>query len=90
MTTWRAPALDDDAAEAVALMALYISGSERDASLAAELLDELTARPEGMVRTIGGLASLCSALLALHEFDTGLAPETVLRHAAIAVQQALV
>jgi hypothetical protein len=36
------------------------------------------------------LVSLCATFLALHEFDTGLAPDLVLRRAAIAVQVAMV
>jgi hypothetical protein len=89
MTTWRKPELDESAADAVAVLALYITGSPSDAALAAKLLDELTALPDGVARTIGGLTSVCAALLALHEFDNGVAPEEHLRRAALVVRQAL-
>jgi hypothetical protein len=88
MTSWREPELDQRAAEAVALVALYITASPDDSRLAAELLDEFTTRPDGVALTVGGLISLCATLLALHEFDTGLAPPTVLHHAALAIQGA--
>ena len=89
MTSWKAPELDEAAAEAVALVALYITASPSDAAVAAGLLDEFTTRPDGVLLTVGGLISLCATLLALHEFDTGLAPPTVLHRAALAIQGAL-
>jgi hypothetical protein len=89
MTTWKTPELDEAAATAVSLLALYISGSADDARLADDILDELTEQPDGVIRTIGGLTSLCATLLALHEFDTGLAPDAFLRRAALAIQEAI-
>lgn len=89
MTSWRTPELDDDAADAVALMALYTTGSTIDADLAAGLLDHLTRQRDGVTRTIGGLVSLCAALLALQEFDTGLAAGEALQRAALVIQEAL-
>jgi hypothetical protein len=89
MTEWRTPELNEDAAMAVAVMTLYLKGATEDVSLAGRLLDEMTAGPDGVARAVGGLASLCATLLALHEFDTGIAPDVVLERAALAVQQAL-
>jgi len=89
MTSWKAPELDEGAAEAVALVALYITASPSDAAIAAGLLDEFTARPDGVGLTIGGLVSLCATLLALHEFDTGIAPCAVLHRAGLAIQGAM-
>jgi hypothetical protein len=88
MSRWHTPALNADAASAIGLVTLYTEGTPEAAELAGRLLDDLTGEPDGVARTIGGLVSLCSTLLALHEFDTGMAPQTVLRRGAIAVQQA--
>jgi hypothetical protein len=88
VSRWHTPELNADAASAIALVTLYAEGSPEAAELAGHLLDELTGERDGVARTIGGLVSLCSTLLALHEFDTAMAPETVLRRSAIAVQQA--
>ena len=88
MAKWSTPQLDESAADAVAVLALYVTGLPSDAALAAALLDELTCVPNGVARTIGGLASVCATLLALHEFDTGVAPEHQLQRAALAVNQA--
>jgi hypothetical protein len=88
MIRWRTPELDESAADAVALVALYVAGAAEDASMASQLLDEMTAAPDGVSRTVGGLISLCSTLLALQEFDGGIAPEIGLRRAALAIQAA--
>jgi hypothetical protein len=88
MSRWQGPELNADTASAIGLVTLYTEGSPEATELAGRLLDELTSRPDGVAHTIGGLVSLCSTLLALHEFDTGMAPQTVLRRGAIAVQQA--
>ena len=88
MSRWHTPELNADAASAVALLTLYAESSPEATELAGHLLDELTSGPDGVAGTIGGLVSLCSTLLALHEFDTGMAPQTFLRRSAIAVQQA--
>jgi hypothetical protein len=88
VSRWLTPELNADTASAVSLVTLYADGAPEAAELAGRLLDELTSRPDGIARTIGGLVSLCSTLLVLHEFDTGMAPQTVLRRGAIAVQQA--
>jgi hypothetical protein len=90
MTMWRTPALDGDAANAVALLTLCIDGSAMAVEAADRLLEEWTGGPDGASRAVGGLMSLCATLLALHEFDTGLPPDLVLRQAAVAVQMAMV
>jgi hypothetical protein len=88
MTVWATPKLDGSALDAVAILALYLTGEPADAQQATALLDELTKDPDGVVRMIGGLASVCATLLALHEFDTGDPPAQQLRRAALAVSQA--
>jgi hypothetical protein len=89
MTDWTYPGFDEEAAHAVALVTLYLDASAPAAELARHLVEELTSRSDGTARTVGGIVALCGALLALHEFDTGLLPEAVLQRAAVAVQQAL-
>jgi hypothetical protein len=89
MTEWTIPELDEEAAHAVALVTLCMDASTRAAEMGRHLVEELTSRSDGAARAVGGLVSLCGALLALHEFDTGLSPEAVLQRAAVAVQQAL-
>lgn len=71
--------LDKTTGDAVALMTLYVSATEVDDPGASCLLDELLATPGGPRRTAEGLETLCGALLALFEWETGTAPSTVLQ-----------
>jgi hypothetical protein len=71
--------LDTMTGHAVALMTLYAGATEVDDASAAELLDELLAAPGGARRTAEGLETLCGALLALFEWETGTPPSTVLQ-----------
>ena len=70
MTTWRTPDLDEASAEALAVVNLYSTGREADRVLAGHLLDEFTRTPDDTARLIGGLVSVCAALLILHEYET--------------------
>jgi hypothetical protein len=71
--------LDTTTGHAVALMTLYVGAIEVDDTSAADLLDELLAGPGGPRRTAEGLETLCGALLALFEWETGTPPSTVLQ-----------
>ena len=71
--------LDKTTGHAVALMTLYVEATEVDDASAAELLDELLSAPGGPRRTAEGLETLCGALLALFEWETGTTPSAVLQ-----------
>ncbi len=86
---WRRPELDAVSAEALAVVTLYASGSESDAALAGRLLDELTAAPDGDTRVIGGLVSVCSALLVLLEYQGGPPPDLALHQVGQLITRAI-
>ena len=69
---WRTPQLDASAADALAVVTLYASSEPSHAELARHLLDELTQGPEGAAPVVGGLVSVCSALLVLLEYEAGI------------------
>src|SRR5579859_7487449 len=76
--------LDEMTGHAVALMTLYVGATELgatelDEASAGGLLDELLAAPGGPRRTAEALETLCGALLALFEWETGTSPSTVLQ-----------
>jgi hypothetical protein len=79
MARWQTQELDQSTGDAVALMTLYIGATEADDTSAAGLLEELIAGPGGPMRTVEGLESLCGALLALLEWETGTPPSTSLQ-----------
>jgi uncharacterized protein YjeT (DUF2065 family) len=79
MPHWVSRELDSATADAVALMTLYVGASDRDDAQADRLLTELLNAPDGALKTIQGLESLCAALMILIELDTGQTPETTLR-----------
>jgi hypothetical protein len=87
--SWRRPELDAATAEALAVVTLYASGSEADAALAGRLLDELTAAPDGDTTVIGGLVSVCSALLVLLEYQGGPPPDLALHQVGQLISQAV-
>jgi len=80
--------LDSAAAEALAVVTLYASGRAADAELASRLLDQVAIDRQGAARVIGGLVSTCAALLALHEYQTGVQPHEALREVGRLVAQA--
>jgi hypothetical protein len=90
VTTWRTPELDDAAARALAVVTLYASGADADAALAARLLEQLTAEPDGVAAVVGGLVSVCSGLLVLLEYEAGCAPEGSLQQLGRLVAEATV
>jgi hypothetical protein len=78
--SWRVPELDRAAADALAVLTLYVNGRPEDIALAGELLDELTAPPDGVERVIGGLVSVSAALLALLQHHGAVSPADGLDH----------
>lgn len=88
MPQWRTPELDDAAGRALAIVTLYASGDQSDALLAARLLDQFTAEPNGSAAMVEGLVSVCSSMLVLLEFDTGAPPEASLARLGQLVAQA--
>ena len=85
---WPRPALDSATADALAVVTLYASGSDPDAALAGRLLDELAAEGDGATRVIGGLVSVCSALLVLLEYQGGPPPDLALHQVGRLITQA--
>ena len=77
--SWRPPQLDGSAADALAIVSLYVTALRSDAELAERLLDEITSHPDGVARVVGGLVSLSSVLLALLEFSAGIEPRDALQ-----------
>lgn len=88
MPPWRTPELDDAASQALALVTLYASGTEKDATLAAHLLDQFIDERDGVAAVVGGLVSVCSSLLVLLEFDTAAPAEASLARVGKLVAQA--
>jgi hypothetical protein len=80
MTGWRLPELDDAAADALAVLTLYVGGRPDDTGLAADLLDQLAAAPDGTERLVGGFVSVAGALLVLLEHRGGVPPAEALDH----------
>jgi hypothetical protein len=74
----RPPALDDAAAEALAVVTLLTTGEDRDVERAGHLVEEALAHPSGGERLLNGLSSVCATLLVLLEF-----------HGALTIDEAL-
>ncbi|MHB8464066.1 MAG: hypothetical protein ACYDH6_01940 [Acidimicrobiales bacterium] len=76
---WRTPELDAAAAEMLGVVTLYASGEPRDVALAADILDEVASKVGADARVVGGLVSVCAALLVVLEFDAGIPRSEALR-----------
>lgn len=79
MAHWHNRELNMTTGDAIALMTLYIGATEADDATAAGLLHELFDGHDGPKRTVEGLETLCGALLALLEWETGAPPDAVLQ-----------
>jgi hypothetical protein len=83
--------LDTGTGRAIALMTLFATARPEDESRARALLDGYLSEEDGLQRTIAGFQSLCGALLALVEFETGTSAEALLQRVGViaaAAQQA--
>jgi hypothetical protein len=79
MAHWHTRELDNTTGDAIALMTLYVGATEADDATAAGLLEELLTGPNGPTQIVEGLETLCGALLALLEWETGAPPAAVLQ-----------
>jgi hypothetical protein len=68
MALARAPELDAAAAEALAVVTLLTTGDDRDLERAGRIVEEVLALPDGGLRLVNGLSSVCATLLVLLEF----------------------